>query len=445
MGTKGEMEKIHIEKEETCEEKEETYKENEDICEEKQETCEENKNIHIEKEESHVEKEDMHVEKEKVQTGKDKTYLEMTETEKPILPLEATTSIAEKTKPSLESEPELTQTENQSNQVNLKHYKTNLVKQFNSFIENEEKEEIKEKGTENENIIVSEENALVSEIKKFMETEENVSNHSVANKDEHHITTESNSFITTEKKQSNKEENYLVTEINHFMETEEKHLKQLIVNKDKNALVTEMKHLLETEERPTGTGNSKPKNISATNGIEKESSNVLDSLEGILSRKSESRMSVKKRKQKNSIKSLDQLPDLIDSEEKSNPELKRKSKEVFDFYVNSIDGDTATSESQVSPENISKHKIENTENGKSDEQIVIENVLNSIPSDLTRCDRLGENSTEKENGNTETDLERLEETGNPNFGSTCTSGANTLRRSWKRQNSKKKRKSQHVL
>merc|ERR1711892_1512881 len=364
-----------------------TYKENEEICEEKQETCEENKNIHIEKEETHVEKEDMQVENEEIETGKDKTYLEITETEKPILPLEATTSIAEKTKPSLESEPELAQKENQSNQVNLKDYETNLVKEFNSFMVNEEKEEIKEKGTENENIIVSEENALVSEIKKFMETEENVSNHLVANKDEHHITTESNSFITTDKKQSNKEENYLVTEINHFMETEEKHLKQLIVNKDKNALVTEMKHLLETEERPTVVGNSRPKNISATNG-----------------------------KQKNSIKSLDQLPDLIDSEEKSNPELKRKSKEVFDFYVNSIDGDTATSESQVSPENISKNKIENTENRKSDEQIVIENVLNSIPSDLTRCDRLGENSTEKENGdgikeNTETDIERLEETG----------------------------------
>jgi len=496
---KGEMEKRHIEKEETCVEKEETceakeetreeheetcvenektyeakdetyeekevtYKKNEEICEEKQETCEENRNIHIEKQETHVEKEDMHVEKEKIQTGKDKTYLEITESEKPILSLEATTSIAKKTKPSLESEPELTQTENQSNQVNLKDYEINLVKEFNSFMETEEKEEIKEKGTENENIIVSEdmapnyltgnrvENALVSEIKKFMETEENVSDHLVANKDEHHITTESKSLITTEKKHSNKEDNYLVTEINHFMETEEKHLKQLIVNKDKNALVTEMKHLLETEERPTVVGNSKPKNISATNGIEKESRNVLDSLEGILSRKSESRMSVKKRKQKNSIKSLDQLPDLIDSEEKSNPELKRKSEEVFDFYVNSIDGDTATSESQVSPENISKNKIENTENGKSDEQIVIENVLNSIPSDLTRCDRLGENSTEKENGdgikengNTETDIERLEETGNSNFGSTCTSGANTLRRSWKRQNSKKKRKSQHVL
>merc|ERR1712106_549476 len=305
--TKGEMEKRHLEKEETCVEKEETceakeetreeheetcvekeityeakdetykekeekYKENEEICEEKQETCEENKNIHIEKEETHVEKEDMHVEKEKIQTGKDKTYLEITETEKPILPLEATTSIAKKTKPSLESEPELTQTENQSNQVNLKDYETNLVKEFNSFMETEEKEKIKENGTENENIIVSEENALVSEIKKFMETEENISNHLVANKDEHHITTESKSFITTEKKQSNKEENYLVTEINHFMETEEKHLKQLIVNKDKNALVTEMKHLLETEERPTVVGN-KPKNISATNGIEKESSN----------------------------------------------------------------------------------------------------------------------------------------------------------------------------
>merc|ERR1712106_1304678 len=207
--TKGEMEKKHIEKEETCVEKEETckakdetheeheetcvenektyeakdetyeeqdetYKENEEICEEKQETCEENKNIHIEKEEKHVEKEDIHVEKEKVQTGKDKTYLEITETEKPILPLEATTSIAENMKPSLESEPELTQTENQSNQVNLKHYETNLVKELNSFMETEEKEKIKENGTENENIIVSEENALVSEIKKFMETEENI-------------------------------------------------------------------------------------------------------------------------------------------------------------------------------------------------------------------------------------------------------------------------------
>merc|ERR1711892_1501608 len=120
--TKGEMEKRHLEKEETCVQKEETCEakeetregheetcvENEKTYEAKDETYEEKEETHIEKEETHVakedmhaekvkiqtgkdethvEKEDMHVEKEKIQTGKDKTYLEITETEKPILPL----------------------------------------------------------------------------------------------------------------------------------------------------------------------------------------------------------------------------------------------------------------------------------------------------------------------------------------------------------------------
>merc|ERR1712106_1098331 len=88
--TKGEMEKRHLEKEETCVEKEETCEAKEETREEHEETCvekeityeakdetyKEKEEKYKEKEGSRVEKEDMHVEKEKIQTGKDKTYLE---------------------------------------------------------------------------------------------------------------------------------------------------------------------------------------------------------------------------------------------------------------------------------------------------------------------------------------------------------------------------------
>ena len=65
------------------------------------------------------------------------------------------------------------------------------------------------------------------------------------------------------------------------------------------------------------------------------------------------------------MKSSEQLPDLIDSEEKSNPESRRKSREVFDFYVNAIDGDTKTSESQVPLENGLPNRTVCTEKTKS--------------------------------------------------------------------------------
>jgi len=232
------------------------------------------------------------------------------------------------------------------------------------------------------------------------------------------------------------EENALVREIKKFMDSEEKESIQPIVCEEE-----ESNQIIDKEEE-------KP----VANGIGSESANVLDSLENILSRKSESRMSVKKRKQKNSIKSSDQLPDLIDSEEKSICESRPKSKEVFDFYMNSIDGDTAASEPQVPTENKILDKTGSTERSKTDEQIVIENLLNAVPKDLTRCDRLSEENSVKENGHsitengtTESEFENLDDVETCKVSSTCTSGASTLRRSWKKQNSKKKRKSQHIL
>ena len=195
-------------------------------------------------------------------------------------------------------------------------------------------------------------------------------------------------------------------------------------------------------------------NSSMLNGSEMGSSDVLESLENVLSRKSESRISVRKRKQKNSLKSTEKIPDLIDSDDKSDLESRRKSREVFDFYVNAIDGDTASAGSQVPSKNDVNSKKLSTEKPKSDEPSVIENLLNSIPKDITNGNRLQESTKRTENGKGalengkvtteigEIDLNEMEESGLTNGGSNLTSGANTLKR---RKNSKKKRKSKHIL
>eukprot|EP00092_Neocalanus_flemingeri_P008621 GFUD01009290.1.p1 GENE.GFUD01009290.1~~GFUD01009290.1.p1 ORF type:complete len:1209 (-),score=356.56 GFUD01009290.1:118-3516(-) len=197
--------------------------------------------------------------------------------------------------------------------------------------------------------------------------------------------------------------------------------------------------------------------ISMSNGLEKESSKVLDSLENVLSRKSESRISMKKRKKKNSIKSNEKLPDLVDSVEVVDLESNRKSREVFDFYADAIDGDTTMMESQAPAQNGVQNKTVASEQPKCDEQIVIENILNSIPRNMTNGNRFKDNSRQTENENRvsengkgateveDTDLNGMEEHDITKFSSNHTSGANTLKRNWKRQNSKKKRRSSHIL
>ena len=156
-------------------------------------------------------------------------------------------------------------------------------------------------------------------------------------------------------------------------------------------------------------------------------------------------MSVKKRKQKNSIKEKDQLPGLIDSEEKADPGVRPKSREVFDFYANSIDQETISTHPEVSTQNGIPENTVKTDKITSDDHALIENMLNTIQKDMPGGNCLGDEKM-LENGSSitenETLYERLENGDTCNASSTCTSGANTLR---KRKNSKKKRKSKHIL
>jgi len=273
----------------------------------------------------------------------------------------------------------------------------------------------------------NEENALVREIKMFMETEEKESIKPIENTNENMINFEKELKIVHENDDS---------VICEFETSETKYTNEIIVNGEENIVTNHM------------SGNSTEIQESSTNfnGTGTGTTTVLDSIENVLSRKSDSRMSVKKRKQKNSLKGGDQLPDLIDSVEKSDLGPRPKSREVFDFYANSIDQDTAATESQVSKQNGFPDITNKTENGKSDEQIVIENLLNSIPKELPGCDRLSEKGIE-ENGSSIVEngavFEKLEDTETCTVNSASTSGANTLRR--RKNSSKKKRKSKHIL
>jgi len=279
---------------------------------------------------------------------------------------------------------------------------------------------------------LDDENALVREIKKFMETEGKESTKLIDQKEENIVISEKELKIVDENDDS---------VICDFKTSEPKSSDQIIVN---------------------GTENDEGKNLSETDGSSSEGmecnthqnefglrpANVLNTLENVVSRKSESRMSVKKRKQKNSIKDGDQLPGLIDSEERSDTVARPKSKEVFDFYANSIDQDTISTESKISTQNGIPENTVKSDKVKSDEHLVIENMLNTIQKDMSGGNRLDEKEIQENDGSSTengTVFEKLEETETYNASSTCTSGANTLRRSWKRKNSKKKRKSQHIL
>jgi len=199
----------------------------------------------------------------------------------------------------------------------------------------------------------------------------------------------------------------------------------------------------------------KTKNTTMTTETTKQSTNVLDSLENIMRRPSETRKSLKKRKHDKSRKSTEELPDLIDPEDKLSPTLNRKSREVFDYYVNAIDGDTTSSESQVPVEDNEKQIKVSSEKTKSDEYVMIENLLNSIPKDKLPKNKSENIAKISQNGNVTgkfeevesviVDENKTEENEKPACSSNHTSGTNTLKRSWKRQNSKKKRNSKHVL
>merc|ERR1712073_32559 len=141
-----------------------------------------------------------------------------------------------------------------------------------------------------------------------------------------------------------------------------------------------------------------------------------------MSRNSDSRISLKKRKQKKNQKSADIEPPLSD-------ESKRKSKsiEVFDFYVNTID-DIKTSDEMLNGENV---KI------KPAEKEVIESLLNTVPADFPLEKKTDSGSLE----NKALEEEVLERPTKSNQGSKC----NTLRRGKNSRNSKKRRKRKKKL
>merc|ERR1712079_536014 len=142
-----------------------------------------------------------------------------------------------------------------------------------------------------------------------------------------------------------------------------------------------------------------------------------------MSRNSDSRISLKKRKQKKNQKSADIEPPLLD-------ESKRKSKsiEVFDFYVNTIDDIKTSDVETLNGENV---KI------KPAEKEVIESLLNTVPADFPLEKKTDSGSLE----NKALEEEVLERPTKSNQGSKC----NTLRRGKNSRNSKKRRKSKHIL
>merc|ERR1711915_590075 len=240
-------------------------------------------------------------------------------------------------------------------------------------------------------------------------------------------------------------DNALVSEIRKFMKAENENLVQhghIEANERKEKKINnETQHIEENcgkheieKDITVSTIDSTPKTIGT------DTSHVLDSLGSVSSRKSDSRMSVKKKKQRKSLKSPEHLPDLIGVEEKDPIEMKRKSREVFEFYVNSIDGDVNQNGNQKERENVKPDEPKREE--------AIEQLLHSMPKSIVDCSRLKEDDVTKEKVNTvgDNDIEAKDQNEvQSNVGSTTTSGANTLKRSWKRQNSKKKRKSQHIL
>jgi len=141
--------------------------------------------------------------------------------------------------------------------------------------------------------------------------------------------------------------------------------------------------------------------------------------------------SMKKRKNKNSLKNNPGAENGC----KLSEENKRKSKsiEMFDYYVNSID-------------EIKSHETEQyTENEKikidAQERKEIESLLITTPTDMTH-----ENKDEpRQEYSEEPDSKVFEETERATCKSNQGSKCNTLRRGKNSRNSKKRRKSKHIL
>jgi len=150
-----------------------------------------------------------------------------------------------------------------------------------------------------------------------------------------------------------------------------------------------------------------------------------------IERSSESRMSMKKRKNKNSLRNNPGAENgCILSEEN-----KRKSKsiEMFDYYVNSID-EIKPHEGEQSPEN-EKVKID------AQEKEIIESLLNTIPADMTN----NGNDDQAQEFSEEPESKVFDDTAKPTCKSNQGSKCNTLRRGKNSRNSKKRRKSKHIL
>merc|ERR1712032_835709 len=151
-----------------------------------------------------------------------------------------------------------------------------------------------------------------------------------------------------------------------------------------------------------------------------------------MERSSESRMSMKKRKNKNSLKNNPGAENGYQLSE----ENKRKSKsiEMFDYYVNSID-EIKTHEGEKYPEN-EKIKID------AQERKEIESLLITTPTDLTHGQK-DEPTSQKYSE--EPDSKVFDETERATCKSNQGSKCNTLRRGKNSRNSKKRRKSKHIL
>merc|ERR1712203_688173 len=147
----------------------------------------------------------------------------------------------------------------------------------------------------------------------------------------------------------------------------------------------------------------------------------IESEKDKISRASDSRMSIKKRKQRDSMRKAHEDKEFKDSNLTEESKRKSKSIEVFDFYVNSID-DEGCSNRQIEKINLENMKITPDAAEKND----IADILNSAPIDTNAHDDGAFVSMEGSE-----DLPPCKS----NQGSRC----NTLRRRKNTRNSKKRR------
>merc|ERR1719350_441722 len=194
------------------------------------------------------------------------------------------------------------------------------------------------------------------------------------------------------------------------------------------------KHLEETLERPgVLSDDDMPGLLDTTSENEKISEAATIEVENMINeckkmeRSSESRMSMKKRKNKNSLRNNPGAENGC----KLSEENKRKSKsiEMFDYYVNSID-ELKPYEGEQHPES-EKNKID------TQEKEIIESLLNTIPADMTN----NGNDDQSQLYSEEPDSKVFDETARPACKSNQGSKCNTLRRGKNSRNSKKRRKS----